>query len=305
MAAANGLDPADLKITDVSATVFETTLSVEQCRSILRHSGVADSNFRKLREDVKLKVLVDAMRSGRWRWTDADPIRLHVDPDSGSIVATDGQHRLHAAVTARRVLRTLVLFGDDWKAGVHVDRNRVRNVAQYLEHDYGISSPAIYVALARFHMARVLSYATNRTSVNNTAHELADEEIIDFIVNHQEQIRSANSRAGTGGSRGFNNTAYGVFLYELGTISPETADQFHEDMKRTDLPPGDPLNQLRRVVMRRYQETGLRAHRDYSLSNLVKAHNMRVTGQEITRWPNAPLDEVVFPAGFKLPDIDR
>jgi hypothetical protein len=282
--------------------VFEVTLTPEQCRRILDAS--IDVNFRALADNsATTRQLTETMKRGHWQWTDADPLRLHLN-DAGAVVCTDGQHRLWAATQARKNLRAVVLWGKEFAAGIHVDRNKPRNIAQYLNYEHGLKSAPVYVALMRFHLSRVVG-AQNNLSADYVRVLVDDEDIINNIVDNIDGLKWVVARHGNGGTRGFNVTAYGVLLWELFQINPATADEFNLAMVATDLEGTDPLAQLRRVVGRRYQETNLRAHREYTMSNLVKAHNMRQTGQQVTKWVTAVGDDIVFPAGFKLPEMAK
>lgn len=280
--------------------IYDITFSPEEAKRIVNASIAADVNFRKLTEDKRFLGLVDAMKRGQWNWTDADPIRLHIHPDSGELVASDGQHRLRAAAVARRKLRSLVIFGEEYKSGLHLDRNKSRNAAQYLSHEYGIKGAAPYIAVARFHLARMRAFE-NKTTASYEAHAIDDESLIAFVIQHQQELTWSIARGQTGGARGFHVTAYGTFLYELLQISHDAASRFHEDMKDQHLDDLDPLAQLRKAVQRRSQETGKRMHREYTISNLAKAYVQRETGQTLTMWKNSSSDDVEFPAGFPVP----
>lgn len=281
-------------------SLFETSLSVAQCRAILAATRRHEVNFRPMMKGGTVELLVETMKRDLWVWTDSDPIRLHLDVPSGEVVCTDGQHRLYAAVRARRVLHTLVLWGDKWKAGVHVDRNKTRNVAQYLQHEHGIGSASVYASVTRMHLARVaavsegLSYNYSRNRGTN------DETVIDFVVKNRERLQWAISHGAAASKRGFSMSGYAVMLYELATISDDLATQFHDDMLNDDLDPQDPLAALRRAVGRRYNDTGIRSSVAFTVNNLVKAHNLRSAGDTVSRWVNVQSDEVVLPAGFKL-----
>ena len=84
------------------------------------------------------------------------------------------------------------------------------------------------------------------------------------------------------------------------SVSADIADQFHTDMLNNDLTPTDPLAALRRSVGREYNDTGIRSSIDYTLANLVKAHNLRSAGDTVSKWVSAPNNDVVFPAGYRL-----
>lgn len=279
--------------------VFETSLSVDQCKAILRATRRHDVNFRVMNVGAKLQTLIEVMRKDRWVWTDADPIRLHLHVESGEVVCSDGQHRLLAAARARRTLHTLVLWGDTWRAGVHVDRNMPRRVAQYLRHDHGIGSANVYVSAARFHLARVIAN-TDKLAVNYARNTIDDETVIDFVLTNLDALQWATNHGNAGASRGFSMTGYMVFLFELQTISTDLAEQFHVDFLNMDLSTTDPLAQLRRSVGRRYNDTGIRSSVAYTITNLVKAHDMRSAGDTVTKWVSASNDEAALPAGFRI-----
>lgn len=288
----------DLKTRDLSGA-YEITITPEQARRIVRATQLTDANFRHLTDDRRLSMMVDQMKRGEWIWTDADPLRLHIHEQTGEIVASDGQHRLQAAAQSRRVLRSVVLFGPPWISGLHVDRNRPRNVAQYLQHDYGLKNPTAVVALVRSHLSRLLAYYT-KTTPSYQRQSVTDESIIAHTADNLEELTHALNRYAVGASRGFNSVAYANALYEFRMVDHEMADQFHEDMKDPDLDPVDPLMALRRQVATKFNATGKRAHREFSIDNLVKAWNLRAGNQTVTAWRNAS-DDVFFPLGFKIP----
>lgn len=294
-----GLGVDELKRKPVGDSVFETSLTTAQCQRILRATARHDINFRPLARGAKEMMLVQAMRHDLWVWTDADPIRLHLHVESGEVVCSDGQHRLAAAVAARRTLRCLVLWGDQWRAGVHVDRNKMRTVAQFLQHEHGIGSASVYAALTRQHLGRLIAHESGlaMTYARNT---MDDATVIDFVLKEYDRLHWAINRGAAGSGRGFSMTGYAVVLYELETISDDVATQFHDDFLNNDLSPTDPLAQLRRSVGRKYNDTGIRSTVGYTINNMVKAHNQRSANEEVTRWVNAPSDDVVFPAGFRI-----
>lgn len=294
-----GLGVDDLDRKDVSGNVWETTLSAQQCKRILSATGKHAVNFRQLADSAKTALLVESMKKGQWVWTDADPVRLHLHVESGEVVCSDGQHRLYAAANSGQGLRTLVLWGDAWKAGVHVDRNRNRNVAQFLQHEHGLGSASVFVAAARFHLARIAS-VENDLALNYSRNLVDDEAIIDTVLKDVEVLRWGINRAGQFSERGFSFTGAHVFLYELQMIRQEVAEWFYNDFLNAELDPMDPLAQLRRSTARRYDDTGVRGNAAFTLGNLVKAHNMRSGGEQVSKWHNANTTEVVFPAGFKI-----
>jgi len=294
-----GIGVDQFKRKPVGDNVWETTLTIEQSKAILRATRRHDVNFRVMGTGPKQQGLIEAMRKDHWVWTDADPIRLHLHVESGEVVCTDGQHRLLAAVRARRQLHTLVLWGDGWRAGVHVDRNRPRNVGQFLQHEHGITSASVYVAAARRHLARVLA-ATSNLATTYAGNMIDDETLIDFVLTNRDQMLWAINRGSSGAARGFSMTGYTVFLVELQSVSADIADQFHNDLINNELPTTDPLAQLRRSVARRYNDTGVRSSIEYTLANLVKAHNLRSAGDTLTKWVSASTNDVVFPAGYRF-----
>lgn len=294
-----GLGVDELKRKEVGNNVFETSLSIDQCKRILRATKRRDINFRRQEDGGRTLRLVESMKLDRWVWTDADPIRLHLDVGSGEVVCSDGQHRLYAAVVARRVLRTLVLWGDTWKAGVHVDTNKVRNIAQFLAHEHGLQSATVYVAMARLHLARLMAVEQN-LGLGYCRAVVTEEAIIDFILANKNGMLWAINRGAIGAGYGLSMTGYAVFLFELYSgINERIAEEFHTDLMNKDLPMSDPLAQLRRSAGRRYNDTGIRATVGYTINNLVKAHALRSAGETQAKWVNVNSDDVVLPAGFK------
>lgn len=296
-----GMGVDDFKRKPVGDHVFETTLTVDQSKRILRATRRHDVNFRRMTSGAKLEGLIEVMRKDGWVWTDADPIRLHLDVASAEVVCTDGQHRLYAAARARRTLRTLVLWGEMWRAGVHVDRNRTRTVAQYLQHEHGLKSAPVYAAATRYHLAREVAVQL-KMSAAYARNYLDDDMVIAFILKHLDALRWVTNHGHSGGALGFSTTGYHVMLLELYLIRADVAADFHADLLNHELPAHDPLAQLRRSVGRRYNDTGVRMSTAYTVANLVKAHNIRSSGDTLSKWVNVTSDEIVFPAGFKLED---
>lgn len=288
--------------TQEASGVFEVSISPEQARRIARATQTTDTNFRKLADDQRMMQMVDAMKRGEWKWTDADPIRLHVHEQSGEIVASDGQHRLLAAAQARRRLRTLVLWGPAWIGGVHVDRNKPRNVAQFLTHEYEIPAATVLVAMARFELSRIGAYhRKTRTEFQRLL--IRDEQIVAFTLANLDALQWSLYRYKIGAAHGFNSVGYAVALFEFRAVSHDMTQRFHEDMSDNELDPTDPLMALRKSVGSRYNATGARVSRDWSMNNLVKAWNMRAGQQSVSQWRNAG-DEIMFPLGFKVPALE-
>lgn len=293
----------DLK-RETPSGIYIMTISPEQARRIARQTVNSEVNFRRLEnESARTRSMIESMSKGLWRWTDADPIRLQLDEKTGEIVATDGQTRLYCAGVARRVLKTIVLWGPEWTSGLWVDRNKMRNAGQYLAHEHGIKN-ATFVSVARFHLARIRAHRVgSKTGYQATL--LNDEEIIDEVLNNENELRWAIARVTAATSRGLNSVAYATFLYEALSISPELAAQFHEDMKDNDLEPVDPLAQMRRMFARRFAETTQRASKTATMDNLVKAWDMRAKSETVSKWFNAITSEVTFPSGYKLPEPEQ
>jgi hypothetical protein len=290
-----------LKTKEVSG-VYEVSIAPEQARRIARATMTTATNFRKLNDDQRMIQMIDAMKRDEWRWTDADPIRLHIHEQTGEIVASDGQHRLMAAAQARRRLRTLVLWGPEWIGGVHVDRNKPRSVAQFLTHEHDISNAAALVAMSRFELSRIIAYH-RKTKTEFQRLTIRDEQLVAFTLTNLDALAWSLNRYHAASDRGFNSIGYAVALFEFRAVSHDMTQRFHDDMTDNELDPTDPLMALRKSVGSRYNATGRRVSRDWTMNNLVKAWNMRAGQQTVGNWRNAG-DEILFPLGFKIPALE-
>lgn len=278
----------------------EHVFAPEEAKRIINTTEAAKGyNFRSpgLYGNGQVNRLGAAMRAGAWMWSDANPIRLSTDWS----LCSDGLHRLSACVQTGIPLRSLVLVGDRWRAGVGTDKGRTRTLAQFFASE-NIKHSAVKAAIVRQHVSRSVAIRDD-ISVHHAANvAVNDSEMIGFVDVHDERLNWVCSRTPPAASRGFNGTGYGVFLLEASFIDEDMASEFHEALVGEPDGEDDPLFRLRTFALSRFNKTGKRMASRPTTDAFVKCWDIRLVGDRLKMWKQPTWDSVRFPAGFH-PDV--
>jgi hypothetical protein len=279
--------------------IHEHVFSPEQARRIYNNTTDSGYNFRTAKGGSNTVAhLQDAMLNGEWVWQEANPIRLSDDWSTCS----DGIHRLIACAQAGVPLRSLVLVGDQWRAGVNSDRGRSRTLAQYFAH-HQITNPTVKAAITRSHLARIRAVERGTSQAFASGVLVHDAEMIEFASKYAADLDWVASRVHAAQSRGANGTGYGVFLLEGVFTDAELVADFHE----TYIGPSadnevDPIIAMRQFASRRYDATGKRLTQDPTIKAMVKCWDLRLRGESLKMWKQPTHDDIRFPAGFPVPE---
>lgn len=274
--------------------IHEHVFSPEEARQIVEATIAAGYNFRVPHEGATNQLHYQfAMTTGQWEWKEANPIRLSDDWK----LCSDGLHRLYACARSGVPLRALVLVGEEWRSGINSDRGRSRTVAQFLANAK-IPNSSQLAAITAMHLSRLVAHREKVSLSYARSVRVTDAEIIAYIETNSELLQWVTRRSGAASRRGLNANGYGVFLLELGLTDMAMAEDFHADFIDETLAPADPTAQMRTQAVRRYGQTGKRANAQWTINNLVKAHNHRVVGDALLMWKAATWTDVRFPDGF-------
>jgi hypothetical protein len=234
------------------------------------------------------------MKAGVWVWHEAGPIRL----DSTGQLCSDGMHRLLACAVSGIPLRTFVLVGDQFAAGLNTDKGRHRTLGQYLAH-LGWQNSNVIASSGRYLHGRLHAADRGLTSTSYTTDVSPDPCVIDLVDKYAEAFRYSASHSHMAPHRGINLTAAVAFLTTLYLVDPLIAESFHQDSANvTQLPVDDPLAvMLARAG--RDRNAGNRAWTpDQTWAGLVYAYNKSEAGETLRIW-RAPRQEVnQWPVGF-------
>jgi hypothetical protein len=283
--------------------IYEHTFTPEEARGIVEATNPAGYNFRTVDSNLRaVKHLADSMKNGEWRWQEANPIRLSDDWSK----ASDGLHRLTACAMSGVPLRSLVLVGDQWRAGVNSDRGRARTLAQYFTFA-GIPNATVKAAVTRAHVARVKAYQHGVTNSYANTVFVHDGELIEFAEKNDDDLSWIAGRSGLANAKGMNGTGYGTFLLEALAVDREMAADFHETFvgEVTSDTESDPIVRFRQFATRRYDSTGKRMTLEPTIRGMVKCWDLRERGEALRMWKQPTHDDVRFPAGYPVPNMTR
>jgi hypothetical protein len=274
-------------------TVYETIIQPDDAKAIREASIARHANFRvSPAQNSHIQKMSEAMKNNQWVWTDAPPIRLSSDLQTCS----DGLHRLTACVTSGVPLRTLVIVGDQWTAGVHTDRGKARTLAQYFAH-IEIPNAALVASMAKAHVNR---HVAHERKIGTRYAELVfatDEHYISFAADQHQNLTWVAPKAMLASARGLNGTGYGVVLLELAMADMSLAEELHCLMVDDDLDPLTGFAQLRQFAGRAMLKTGRRFPQHWTINNVVKAWNATYQGDAVRMWKPALWDDVRWPVG--------
>lgn len=280
----------------IKHTIYEHTFSPEQARSIRANTG--GYNFRQAESaQTHVQELADAMKSGNWEWERANPIRLSDDWSRCS----DGLHRLTACAVSGIPLRSLVLVGEEWRAGIESDRGKTRTLAQFLAAEE-IKYASTKSSISKLHVARLYAHERNVGWKHASKVLVHDQELINLIKVREEEFDWACSRATVATNKGLNSTGYGVFLFEAQEIDRDLAAEFHADFIAPLDNETDPLGRLRVTALRQFGKTGERLKSEATLNAFVKCWDLRARGESLKVWKHPMWSEVRFPNGYEASD---
>jgi hypothetical protein len=278
--------------------IIEHLFTPEQARSIYDATIAANANFRHVTtKSAGVAEYSDAMRNGLWEWTHANPIRLNDD----WTLCSEGLHRLLACAVTGIPLRSLVLVGSQWDAGINTDRGKTRTLAQFLTHG-GYTSTTAKAAILRAHVSRVLAVQRNLTVSYASTTLVHDQMLIDFVKSNHDALHWAAVKTSVAGHRGMNGTGYGVFLFEASQVDHEMAAEFHSDFISDSLDENDPLRRMRAFHSARAEKTNKRLSTTPTINALVRCWDLRLTGDQLKVWKQPGWDDVRFPSGFVVPE---
>jgi hypothetical protein len=263
------------------------TFTPDEARRIYDATVAAGTNNPRSRQ------YANALTAGQWRWHEADPIRLSSD----GTLCSNGVHRLLACAQSGVPLQSLVLYGDEWRGGLHTDRGMGRTVTQYAAHA-GIANASQKVALVNGHLSRLAAVREGVTAPYARTVFLQDGDTIEYIEKNDDALGRMCARSGTAAVRGFNRTGYAVFMWQCHMIDDELADDYHADFVNHDSDAADPLTVLRRWASVRLERTARHLSQTATIDNLIKAWNHRMNGDTLTLWRPAAWTDVRFPAGW-------
>jgi hypothetical protein len=273
------------------------TFGPEEARAIYAATVGADYNFRKSGSGQRVtQRYIDLMRQGEWRWHDAAPIRLSSDRR----LCSDGLHRLLACAITGIPLRSFVIVGDEYAAGVHTDRGQWRTTAQVLASK-GLTQVAHRAALSTSHLARLIADAYGISVGHAAATRVHPEAVIEHAEKHADLVHWCVNRVRPASQRGFNSTGYGVFLFECSTIDAEMTELFHQTFTGSTDNENDPILRLRLYQWRRFEPTGRRMSLSQTLDSFVKCWNLSLEGEQVKLWKPPLYETVRFPDGYKNP----
>jgi hypothetical protein len=279
-------------MSDVTIRVFTS----DEARGIVKATLASRANFRSPYQknggpDYTTLRYAQAMRDGDWRWQDAGPIRMSTG------TCTDGLHRLAACAISQVPLRSMVLEGEDWEAGAHVDEHKPRTLGQlFVAH--GITDGITKSTLCRHFLARTIAAERGCTSEHAKMIYVSRTMCLQCERVYRAEIEQVTKCRVTGTKANINAAGYILFLLEIAVISMARAVEFDAAVRHRDLEPRDPLYHMLKFASEQRLHLGHVKPMVWTINNLIKAWNQREDGVLLQMWKQATWTDLRFADGF-------
>jgi hypothetical protein len=251
----------------------------------------------------RVTAYASAMTRGQWRVTHQ---AIAIDPAG---VLIDGQHRLAAVVTARKVVRMLVAFDVPRESFDVLDTGQARSSSSIL-HMAGEADANALAAAAR----AVLTYqeidGTRRIPSADVRGMFTARDVLEFVGSERGDVLKANMvparmigvACGRNGIRSW--VAAALTLIDLTDPLPTTRSMFVERWETGEmLSTGNPILTLRRWLMSEHgYQRSIQAYRGPTgIAAAIRAWNAYSNGHDLAlirirpgkeRWPVVGRDDI-------------
>jgi len=229
----------------------------------------------------RVEMYANDIKRGMWKLT-GDSIKLAKNPKTGEVRLIDGQHRLHAIVSANVAVQTVVATGLDEDAFSVIDRGKTRTYNDVLN----MSKIKNANTVASF-IRPVIVLQAGMNPYGAGIELVTPEDVVQFALKHDEQVqwavnRSFKMREHLSGS----GTAWAMFMYLLADRHGiKCAEAFSNSLlSGIGYGIGDARAALRNWILRnfvKYKGTSRGAYDQCAM--MIKTYNYTVTGQKVAQ----------------------
>jgi len=244
---------------------------------VLLQTNVNNRNLSRRR----VEMYANDIKRGMWKLT-GDSIKLAKNPKTGEVRLIDGQHRLHAIVSANVAVQTVVATGLDEDAFSVIDRGKTRTYNDVLN----MSKIKNANTVASF-IRPVIVLQAGMNPYGAGIELVTPEDVVQFALKHDEQVqwavnRSFKMREHLSGS----GTAWAMFMYLLADRHGiKCAEAFSNSLlSGIGYGIGDARAALRNWILRnfvKYKGTSRGAYDQCAM--MIKTYNYTVTGQKVAQ----------------------
>jgi len=251
-------------------------ITPEDAKTLLQ-TNVNNRNLSRRR----VEMYANDIKRGMWKLT-GDSIKLAKNPKTGEVRLIDGQHRLHAIVSANVAVQTVVATGLDEDAFSVIDRGKTRTYNDVLN----MSKIKNANTVASF-IRPVIVLQAGMNPYGAGIELVTPEDVVQFALKHDEQVqwavnRSFKMREHLSGS----GTAWAMFMYLLADRHGiKCAEAFSNSLlSGIGYGIGDARAALRNWILRnfvKYKGTSRGAYDQCAM--MIKTYNYTVTGQKVAQ----------------------
>ena len=237
-------------------------------------------NNRKLSRR-RVEMYANDIKRGMWKLT-GDTIKLAKNPKTGEVRLIDGQHRLHAIVSAGMPMQTVVATGLNEDAFSVIDRGKTRTYNDVL----GMSNIKNSNTVASV-LRPIIAIEAGLNPYGNGMELVTPEDVVQYAQENDEMVqwavnRSFKMRERVSGS----GTAWAMFMYLLAQKHGiKMAEAFTESvLSGVGYREGDPRAALRNWVLRNFQKYKGTSRGAYDMcAMMIRAYNYTVEGTKIVQ----------------------
>jgi hypothetical protein len=241
-------------------------------------------NNRKLSRR-RVEMYANDIKRGMWKLT-GDTIKLAKNPKTGEVRLIDGQHRLHAIVSAGMPMQTVVATGLNEDAFSVIDRGKTRTYNDVLSMSNIKNSNTVASVLRP-----IIALDAGLNPYGNGMELVTPEDVVNYAQENDEMIqwavnRSFKMRERVSGS----GTAWAMFMYLLAQKhGVKMAEAFTESvLSGVGYREGDPRAALRNWILRNYTKHKGTSRAAYDMCAMViRAYNYTVDGTKIVQMRSA------------------
>lgn len=259
---------------DVEVTI--QTITPEDAAMLLQ----TNVNNRKLSRR-RVEMYANDIKRGMWKLT-GDTIKLARNPKTGEVRLIDGQHRLHAIVSAGMPIQTVVATGLNEDAFSVIDRGKTRSYNDVL----GISNIKNSSTVSSV-LRPIICLEAGLNPYSNGMELVTPEDVVQYAQENDDMVqwavnRSFKMRERVSGS----GTAWAMFIYLLAQKHGyKVAEAFTESvLSGIGYREGDPRAALRNWVVRNYAKFKGTSRGAYDqCAMMIRAYNYTVDGTKISQ----------------------
>ena len=259
---------------DVEVTI--QTITPEDAAMLLQ----TNVNNRKLSRR-RVEMYANDIKRGMWKLT-GDTIKLARNPKNGEIRLIDGQHRLHAIISAGTAIQTVVATGLQEDSFSVIDRGKTRTYSDVLAMS-NIKNSSTVTSMLR----PIIALEAGLNPYGNGMELVTPEDVAQYATENEEMVQWAANRSFKMRERlSGSGTAWAMFLYLLAQKHGYKVAEAYTDsvISGVGYKDGDPRAALRNWVVRNHQKFKGTSRGAYDqCAMMIRAYNYSVEGNKVTQ----------------------